>query len=77
MAYNNGNIAKTLLASAWIPVEKLPARSMRVEWLCEDGIQDVGFYYSERKEFASLDLRSEKPITHWKPYQLNGLIEIK
>jgi len=42
---------------------------MKVKWLCEDGIEDVGFYYSEQKEFASWDLCSENPITHWKPLE--------
>jgi len=63
----NGNIAKPVLAAGWIPVEQLPNGNMKVKWLCEDGVEDVGFYYSEQNEFASWDLCSEKPITHWKP----------
>jgi len=65
----NGNIAKPVLAAGWIPVEQLPTGSMKVKWLCEDGVEDVGFYYSEQKEFASWNLCSEKPITHWKPLE--------
>jgi hypothetical protein len=61
--------ANTVLAAGWIPVEQLPTGSMKVKWLCEDGVEDVGFYYSEQKEFTSWDLRSEKPITHWKPLE--------
>jgi hypothetical protein len=56
-----------LLSNGWIPVKKLPNENMKVKWLCEDGVEDVGFYYREQKEFASWDLCSEKPITHWKP----------
>jgi hypothetical protein len=59
--------SNTVLAPGWIPIEQLPTGSMKVKWLCEDGVEDVGFYYSEQKEFASLNLFSEKPITHWKP----------
>lgn len=65
----NGNCANTVLAAGWIPVEQLPTGSMKVKWLCEDGVEDVGFYYSEQKEFASWDLCSKKPITHWKPLE--------
>ena len=65
----NGNIAKPVLAAGWIPVEQLPTGSMKVKWLYKDGVEDVGFYYSEKKEFASWDLPSEKPITHWKPLE--------
>jgi len=61
--------ANNVLAAGWIPVEQLPTGSMKVKWLCEDGVEDVGFYYSEQKEFTSWDLRSEKPITHWKPLE--------
>ena len=63
----NKNVLYTLLTAGWIPVEQLPTKSMKVKWLCEDDIEDVGYYYSEQKEFASTDLRSTKPITHWKP----------
>ncbi len=65
----NGNFAKPVLAAGWIPVEQLPTGNMKVKWLCEDGVEDVGFYYSKKKEFASWDLCSEKPITHWKPLE--------
>jgi len=59
----------TVLAAGWIPVDQLPIGSMKIKWLCEDGVEDVGFYYSEQEEFASWDLCSEKPITHWKPLE--------
>ena len=58
-----------LKANGWIPVEQLPTASMKVKWLEDDGVEDVGFYYHPQKEFASWDLRSEKPITHWKPLE--------
>lgn len=51
----------------WIPVSKLPEKSEWVQWLCADGVEDVGFYRSETESFESFDLRSEAPITHWKP----------
>ena len=63
----NGNFAKPVLAAGFIPVEQLPTASMGVKWICEDGVEDVGFYYHPQKEFAGWDLCSEKPITHWKP----------
>ena len=56
-------------SSGWIPVEQLPTASMEVKWLCENDVEDVGFYYHPQKEFASWDLLSEKPITHWKPLE--------
>ena len=65
----NDNIVKTVLATDWIPICQLPTISMKVKWLCEDGDEDVGFYYSEQKEFAGWDLCSEKSITHWKPLE--------
>ena len=49
----------------------LPIKNMKVEWLCEDGIKDVGFFYKNTETFASIDLRSKIGITHWKP--LSGL----
>jgi len=35
--------------STWITIEQLPTHDMIVKWLCDDGIEDVGFYYSEHK----------------------------
>lgn len=58
----------TVLAAGWIPVDQLPTKSMKVKWLCEDGKEDYGFYYSEQKKFATWDLISTKPITHWMPF---------
>ena len=54
--------------SEWISVNKLPDSSMKVRWICEDGVEDIGFYFSEQKVFAGFDLSSSKPITHWKPF---------
>lgn len=51
----------------WIPVEQLPDRTMLVKWLCEDGVEDIGIYYHERREFATWDKRSDKPIILYKP----------
>lgn len=65
----NPTIANTVFSDGWIPVEKLPTCNMKVKWLCENGVEDVGFYYSEQKVFASFDLCSENPITHWKPFE--------
>lgn len=56
----------------WISVkDQLPDKDMKVEWLCEDGKRDYGFYYVDQKQFATWDLLSEKPITHWKPFDYN------
>lgn len=52
----------------WIPINKLPKKDMKVQWKCEDGIVDVGFYNSKLQEFLSYDLLSEKQITHWKRF---------
>ena len=50
----------------WIKVEdKLPDRNMKVKWICEDGIEDIGFYYFDTKIFASVDLLSLKPVISW------------
>jgi hypothetical protein len=56
-----------LQLEGWISVKQLPTESMKVKWLCEDGVEDIGFYYIEQNEFAGFDLRSKKSITHWKP----------
>lgn len=53
----------------WISVEHLPEESMKVKWITEDGKEDIGFYFAEKKEFGSWDLSSEKPITHWAPFE--------
>ena len=57
----------TAIEHDWISVRKLPKRSMKVEWICEDGVKDIGFFYLETKTFRTWDLRSQKAITHWKP----------
>ena len=46
---------------------EMPKESMRVKWLCDDGIEDVGFYNHDIKEFVTIDPKSENPITHWIP----------
>ena len=52
----------------WISVkERLPEKNMKVKWLCDDNIEDFGFYYYAQKSFATIDRLSSKPITHWKP----------
>lgn len=51
----------------WRSVENLPTRSCKVIWKCIDGIEDIGFYYHKTGTFATIDLKSEKQITHWKP----------
>lgn len=60
-------IALTNLNEDWIPIDTLPAISMKVEWMCEDGTKDVGFYNKEQDEFMGWDLLSKSFITHWKP----------
>ncbi len=50
----------------WTPINKLPKEDMKVQWKCEDGIIDVGFYSSKHKQFLTYDPCSEKPITHWR-----------
>jgi hypothetical protein len=62
-----------LITEGWVDVDdKLPEKSMKVQWLCEDGKIDYGFYYHESKQFATWDLISEKPITHWMPFPERG-----
>ena len=51
----------------WIPVNELPSQSMKVRWLCDDGTEDIGFFYHDKGVFGTFDPLSEKPITHWKP----------
>lgn len=54
----------------WITVDELPTESMKVRWICDDGIEDIGFYDHETKQFSSIDMRSENPILYWKPFNL-------
>jgi hypothetical protein len=56
------------IENEWIPIEQLPSESMKVSWICEDGMEDYGFYNSEFEQFVTYDPLSEKPITHWKPF---------
>jgi len=51
----------------WIPISQLPEESQMVKWLCEDGVEDWGFYNAKTQQFCTNDMRSEAPITHWKP----------
>lgn len=53
----------------WISIDTPPTKSMKVEWLYEDGKTDVGYYYSDSDTFASNDLNSNSAITHWKPLE--------
>lgn len=54
----------------WISVnDALPARDMKVKWLCEDGKEDFGFFYTRDNEFRTWDLLTESPITHWKSFE--------
>lgn len=55
------------MKTRWISIDQLPTESMKVKWLCEDGKEDIGYYYADRKSFAGFDLVSTKPITHWAP----------
>lgn len=52
----------------WIPVDTPPYKSMKVKWLYDDGIEDVGFYNASIKCFGSIDLRSQNKITYWMPF---------
>ena len=57
-----------ILDESYIEIEQLPTRSMKVEWICEDGVKDVGFYFKEHEKFGTLwDVKSQQPITHWRP----------
>lgn len=50
----------------WIKVEDmLPSKSMVVKWKCKDGVEDIGFYYADKKVFGTIGMLSEKEITHW------------
>ncbi len=52
--------------SKWVDVNlALPAKNMKVKWICEDGKEDVGFYNKERESFETIDPRSDNKITHW------------
>lgn len=56
----------------WINInDRLPDDDMKVEWLCEDGKVDVGFYFKKTSEFKTWDLISKQPITHWKPLNIS------
>lgn len=52
----------------WVSVKKLPKKDMKVQWKCEDGLEDIGFFCSKSQEFLTYDLISEKPITHWRKF---------
>ena len=56
------------MINKWVSINKLPTKSMLVQWETEDGKQDIGFYNSELKEFLTYDLISEKPITYWRKF---------
>lgn len=62
------DIVKIVKEFNGIPVAQLPPCSMKVKWLCEDGVEDVGFYNEEQNYFAGWDLLSQSRITHWKPF---------
>lgn len=62
-----------LILEGWISIEQLPKESMKVTWLCDDGKEDHGFYFSENQEFGTWDMISTKQITHWKPFKVFGL----
>lgn len=68
IAGHNTATTPSVKADGWVSVEDaIPVRGMKVRWRCSDGIEDIGFYYSERKVFANFDLRSVNEVTHWKP----------
>lgn len=56
----------------WRSIETLPTKDCKVVWKCIDGIEDVGYYWSDLNQFGTIDPKSEKQITHWKPL-VNGL----
>ena len=51
----------------WRNVENLPTQDCKVIWKCIDGIEDVGYYWHKLNQFGTIDPKSEKQITHWKP----------
>lgn len=51
----------------WISVDNLPKEFMKVEWLYTDGTKDVGGYWPDKNEFATIDPCKDLPITHWRP----------
>jgi len=64
------------ITEGWISIrDATPIRSMFVEWMCTDGVKDIGYYYADSASFASWDLCSTREITHWKPVkrQDNGI----
>ena len=54
----------------WITVDELPTESMKVRWICDDGIEDIGLYDHTTKQFSTIDMNSENPILYWKPFNL-------
>ena len=62
---------------AWVSVDQLPNKSMAVKWICSDGLEDVGFYNANIKEFVSIDLISINQITHYKPLTWDNPVELK
>lgn len=65
------NKSKKMLVEGWISIKNPPTESMKVRWICKDGNEDLGYYYSDTKSFASFDLSSKETITHWKPFEFN------
>jgi hypothetical protein len=52
----------------WIPIDAPPVVSMKVKWMCEDGVEDSGFYNHEKNEFWTIDPCSISKIIYWMPY---------
>ena len=51
----------------WNTVDNLPEKTMKVRWLCADGVEDIGIYFHDTGNFAGWDLSSLEEITHWIP----------
>jgi len=50
----------------WISVEdRLPKEMQNVRWLCNNGIEDIGWFY--HGNFQTFDARTLEAITHWMP----------
>lgn len=52
----------------WIPIDAPPVVSMKVKWMCEDGVEDSGMYDKDRHEFYTIDPCSTSKIIYWMPY---------
>lgn len=61
----------TEVKPGWNSIEKMPAISMSVQWICKNGVEDTGYFNHLHQEFLTYDARSTEEITFWKPVEYN------